>query len=148
MWVRTKILFRFHISQFKHILMYTERKTNLHLTARVSRQKLIFISTEMHGMTLKETLKILSHIMRHNLKISVSTLTGKGLDWVRFPAGLGILLFDHMTIRSNQPSIHSSSVAPSQAVKRSDLMHLHLITMLRMRGAMPPLSHTSSWRGA
>jgi len=71
---------------------------------------------------------------------------------VRFPAVTGIFRFRvHIVFGSHLPpsllstgdSFNGGKVAGG--VKLTT--HLHLAPRLRIRGVIPPLSHTSSWRG-
>jgi hypothetical protein len=66
--------------------------------------------------------------------------------------GLRILLFttkSRPALGPTQPPIQGVPGALSLRVKRPgrEADHLHLVARSRMRGAIPPLPNTSSWRG-
>jgi hypothetical protein len=42
----------------------------------------------------------------------------------------------------------SENIKICPEIKRRGVKNLHLVPRLRMRGAVPPLPNTSSWRGA
>jgi hypothetical protein len=64
---------------------------------------------------------------------------------VRFPAGAGKFSLHHRVQRA-QPASYTMGTWESsdQGVKLTT--HLHLVPRPRMRGAIPPLPNTSSWR--
>jgi len=45
------------------------------------------------------------------------------------------------------PTSYPKGNGDSPGVKRPERDYSHLVPRLRMRGAVPPLPHTSSWRG-
>jgi hypothetical protein len=88
---------------------------------------------------------------------SVGIPLGYGLDdrgsRVRFPAGAGNFSLHRVQNGSGaQPASYPMGTGAlslrlsGRGVKLST--HLYLVPMLRVRGAVPPFSHTPSWRGA
>jgi hypothetical protein len=70
-----------------------------------------------------------------------SSITGKGRVFSLRPRV--------QTGSGAHPDSHSMSTGGSfHGDKAAWAWHLHLVPRLTMRGAIPPLPHTSSWRGA
>jgi hypothetical protein len=74
---------------------------------------------------------------------------------IRFPEGAGnfflLTTASRMALGPTQPPIQWVPGALSLGYRGRDVKlttHLHLVQRPKMRGVMPPLPNTSSWRGA
>jgi len=71
---------------------------------------------------------------------------------VRFPAGEGTVLFSPLRpirLWGSPPSypVGIDGSSPASKRPRGKVAHVHVAQNLRMRGTVPPLPHTPSWRG-
>jgi hypothetical protein len=84
---------------------------------------------------------------RHS-PVSVVTRLGTGQSGVRFPAGARIFTLRHRV--QTGPGAHNASYPVGIGSKRPERKANHTPPSsagLRILGAIPPLRHTSSWRG-